>query len=257
MHQGNREDEVVKITPESADRRAEVAGALDATRARIERARVAVGRTDPVTLVVVTKTFPAEDVDLLVDLGVTDVGENRDQEASAKRRAVGGDGTLLRWHMIGQVQRNKARSVIAWADVIESVDRPALAMALGSAAMAAGRHVDVLIQVNLDPAPQAGRGGALPDEVPALADLIAGQECLRLAGVMGVAPNPAGEASPRATARAAFDRLGLLSTALRRDHPQARVVSAGMSGDLEEAIAAGATQVRVGGAILGHRPPVQ
>lgn len=244
-------------TPESAGRRADVARALDETRLRIERACEAAGRADPVTLVVVTKTFPAADVDLLVDLGVTDVGENRDQEASAKSSELGARSPLLRWHMIGQVQRNKARSVVGWADVIESVDRPALATALGAAAMAIGRRVDVLIQVNLDPEPQPGRGGAHPQEVPALADLIAEQEGLRLAGVMGVAPNPAGAASAKASARDAFDRLMLLSGQVRRTHPQAQVVSAGMSGDLEEAIAAGATQVRVGGAILGHRPPVQ
>jgi uncharacterized pyridoxal phosphate-containing UPF0001 family protein len=125
-----------------------------------------------VRLIVVTKTFPASDVDLLGELGITDVGENRDQEAAAKRRDCTAGAEGLRWHMIGQLQRNKARSVVAWADVVESVDRAALVTALGTAAHEVGRRIDVLIQVNLDPEPTPGRGGALPQEVPELADLI-------------------------------------------------------------------------------------
>lgn len=237
-------------------RRDQIRAGLDSVRARIDAAVRSAGRRDPVRLVVVTKTFPASDVDLLAALGVTDVGENRDQEAAAKRAAGDAAAQRLRWHMIGQLQRNKARSVAGWADVVESVDRPSLVPALGHAARDAGRTLDVLIQVNLDPEPVDGRGGARPDDVPALADLVAGQEALRVAGVMGVAPHP-DLLGPSGSPREAFERLARVSERLRQDHPDAREVSAGMSGDLEEAVAAGATQVRIGGAVLGGRPPVE
>jgi pyridoxal phosphate enzyme (YggS family) len=240
---------------EDSLRRDEIRAALAQVHARIDEARAAAGRTDPVRLVVVTKTFPASDVDLLGELGITDVGENRDQEAAAKRRDCTAGAEGLRWHMIGQLQRNKARSVVAWADVVESVDRAALVTALGTAAHEVGRRIDVLIQVNLDPEPTPGRGGALPQEVPELADLIAGQQALHLAGLMGVAPHPDG--LPADSARAAFDRLAALAARVRQTHPEAHVISAGMSGDLEEAVAAGATQVRIGGAVLGTRPRVE
>lgn len=223
-------------------------------RARIDSAREASGRRDPVQLVVVTKTFPASDVILLCSLGVTDVGENRDQEARAKREEAQAAGAQPTWHMIGQLQRNKARSVARWADVVESVDRAELVDALEQGADLAGRDLQVLLQVALDPVPVRGRGGALPEDVPALADLVAARPHLHLAGVMGVAPHPD---SPEAAPRAAFDRLWRVSERLRLDHPEAAQMSAGMSGDLEDAIAAGATQVRVGGAVLGSRPRVE
>lgn len=237
-------------------RREQIRAGLDAVRARIDSAVRAAGRLDTVRLVVVTKTFPASDVDLLAGLGVTDVGENRDQEAAAKRDAAEAAAQGLRWHMIGQLQRNKARSVAGWADVVESVDRPTLIPALGSAARDLGRVLDVLIQVNLDPEPVEGRGGARPDDVPALADLVAEQGSLRVAGVMGVAPHP-DRLGPSGSPLEAFERLARVSQRLRQGHPEAQEVSAGMSGDLEEAVAAGATQVRIGGAVLGGRPPVE
>jgi len=255
-------------TDDESARRAELSAGLGEVRSRIDAACEAAGRTEEVRLVVVTKTFPATDVSLLADLGVADVGENRDQEAKAKRELVDAwaKGELVdagrpisplpRWHMIGQLQRNKARSVAAWADVVESVDRLALVAALGRAAVEAERPLEVLLQVNLDPDPAPGRGGALPEEIPALGDAVAAEQGLRLAGVMGVAPNP-GAGDPGPSALAAFVRLAALSERLREAHPEAVEISAGMSGDLEEAIRAGATQVRVGGAILGPRPPVQ
>lgn len=214
------------------------------------------GRSDPVNLVVVTKTFPASDVEILASLGVTDVGENRDQEARLKRADVSADAAL-RWHMIGQLQRNKARSVASWADVIESVDRPELVWALQRGAEAAGRVPEVLLQVNLDPAPDPGRGGVSPEGAAGLAAVVAEQSHLRFRGVMGVAPNPGSAPGHQGAARAAFDRLVAVAEGLRAEHPDATVVSAGMSTDLDEAVAAGATQVRVGGAILGARPSVQ
>ena len=236
------------MTP-GQERRRQIEAGLAGARARIEQARLAAGRSDDILLVVVTKTFPAGDVDLLVDLGVTDVGENRDQEARAKREQAS-CGDRVRWHMIGQLQRNKAASVSRWADVVESVDRVELATAFGRGAEAAGRTLEVLVQVNLDPEPRPDRGGAAPEQVAAIADAVALQPALRLRGVMGVAPYP-GDPDD------AFARLARVADAVRADHPDAIVVSAGMSGDLEQAIAHGATQVRVGGAVLGERPRVQ
>lgn len=230
-------------------RREEIAAGLADVRARIDAARAAAGRTDGVTLVVVTKTFPATDVVHLVSLGVTDVGENRDQEAKAKRADVQGDAAAdpaLRWHMIGQTQRNKAASIARWADVVESVDRPELASALGRGAEAADRIVEVLLQVSLDPVVRPDRGGVAPEDVLALAEAVAAQPGLALRGVMGVAPHP-GDPS------VAFARLAEVSAALAAVHPEATAISAGMSGDLEEAVRHGATQVRIGGAVLGHR----
>lgn len=228
------------------NRQDEIAAGLARVRERIDSACAAVGRTDHVELVVVTKTFPASDVAILADLGVRHVAENRDQEARAKREELGEDGLV--WHMIGQLQRNKAASVARWADVVESVDRPELVAALSKAA--AGRELRVLIQVDLDPDPRPDRGGAAPDEVLDLAGLIDADPSLSLAGLMAVAPHP-GDPDE------AFARLAVVSSRLRSRFPQATVLSAGMSDDLEQAIAHGATQVRVGGAVLGHRAYVQ
>lgn len=235
---------------EGSERAADLDAGLSEVRARIDAARVAAGRSDAVTLVVVTKTFPASDVDILAELGVSDVGENRDQEAGAKRAVCSSAAARLTWHMIGQVQRKKAGSVARWADVVESVDRSELAVALGRSAAAADRSLDVYIQVNLDPDPRPGRGGVTPDGVPALADEIGRQDALVLRGLMGVAPYPGDPV-------AAFARLQELSGRLRGSWPAADRISAGMSGDLEQAIAHGATQVRVGGAVLGARAMVQ
>ena len=228
------------------DRRAELAANLADVRARIAAAERVGGRPPgSVALVVVTKTWPASDVRLLAGLGVTDVAENRDQEARPKHAECADLG--LRWHFVGQLQRNKARHVVSYADVVESVDRPELATALDRAAADAGRTVDVLLQVDLADPPQPHRGGVAPAGLPGLADLVADQcPVLRLAGLMAVAPL---EEDPRA----AFARLAALAADLRRDHPEAVVLSAGMSHDLEQAVEAGATHVRVGTAVLGGR----
>ena len=224
-------------------RRDEIATNLAAVRARIERACADAGRDpDEVTLVAVTKTFPASDVRLLCELGVGDVGENRDQEARPKHETCA--ELPLRWHFVGQLQRNKARSVASYADVVHSVDSVALAAALDRAASGHGREVVGLVQVSLDGDP--GRGGVVPDEVEAVAAAVAGSSALRLGGVMAVAPLGADPDE-------AFARLAEVSTRLRRSHPAATVVSAGMSGDLDSAIRHGATHVRVGTALLGRR----
>lgn len=233
---------------ETHARREELRSGLAAVRERIDAARRAAGRDDEVRLIAVTKTFPASDVELLAELGQLDVGENRDQEAMAKRALVGIPG--VRWHMIGQVQRNKARSVSGWADLVHSVDRAALAEALDQGARGHDRVLDVLIQVSLDPQDGEGeRGGAAPGEVRALAGRIARLPGLRLRGVMGVAPIGGADR--------AFEALHRASQELRREHPDAVEISAGMSTDLEEAIGHGATQVRIGAAILGNRGRLQ
>jgi pyridoxal phosphate enzyme (YggS family) len=230
----------------SAERRDELAANLAAVEQRIDAACEAAGRDrGQVHLVVVTKYFPRSDLDLLVELGMRDLGENREQEAAAKL-ADGGTPVGVRAHFIGQLQSNKAGAVTRWADVVQSVDRPKLVGALARGAEAAGREVTALVQVNLDPQADGGRGGADPADVPALAEAIASSS-LRLGGLMAVAPLGA-DPDP------AFARLAELSEALRADHPEATWVSAGMSGDLESAVRHGATHLRVGTAILGERP---
>jgi pyridoxal phosphate enzyme (YggS family) len=195
-----------------------------------------------VTVIAVTKTFPADDVVALASLGILDFGENRDQEARVKAAAV----PDVRWHFVGQLQRNKCRSVATYAQVVHSVDRVELATALEHGADRAGRLIDVLVQVTLTDEPQ--RGGARPDEVPAIAAACAAAPHLRLSGVMAVAPLGA-DPDP------AFARLAGIAAALRSDYPRADAISAGMSGDLEAAIRHGATHVRVGTALLGDRTP--
>ncbi|QIM20650.1 YggS family pyridoxal phosphate-dependent enzyme [Phycicoccus sp. HDW14] len=224
-------------------RRDELAARLAAVRERVTAACEAAGRPDEPTLVAVTKFFPASDVDLLAGLGVTDIGENRDQEASAKVDELAHRDRLT-VHFIGQLQSNKAGSVTRYADVVHSLDRAKLVGALDRGAERHGRTLDVLVQVGLDD--DAGRGGAPPSEVAALADAVAGSEHLRLRGLMAVAPLGA-------PPRPAFARLRELAERLRADHPDATWLSAGMSADLEDAVAEGATHLRVGSAILGSR----
>jgi pyridoxal phosphate enzyme (YggS family) len=230
------------------DRRAELQANLVDVRTRIHAAEATAGRpVDSVTLVAVTKTWPASDVALLASLGVVEVAENRHQEAVLKHELLA--DLDLRWHFIGQLQRNKCRAVTQYADVIESVDRPELAMALDRATAEAGRHLDVLIQVDLQEPPAPHRGGAAPAEVLALADVIAGCPSLNLTGVMAVAPLDE-------DARPAFDRLFALFVDLQSRHDGVTVMSAGMSQDLEQAVAAGTTHVRIGTSVLGRRPRV-
>ncbi|WP_109474698.1 YggS family pyridoxal phosphate-dependent enzyme [Ornithinimicrobium cavernae] len=239
-------------------RREEIETNLAAVRGRIERACTAAGRdADEVTLVVVTKFHPVTDLAHLVDLGVTDIGENRDQEAGAKIAELDPvTRAALTVHFIGQLQTNKARNVAAYADCVQSVDRPRLVGALDRAvanrAGAAGGEatLDVLLQVDLGEGEDAGRGGILPADVSTLADQVAETEHLRLKGLMAVAPLGLDEAGTTA----AFGRLADLSAHVREAHPGATTLSAGMSGDLELAVSAGATHLRVGTAILGSRP---
>lgn len=242
-------------------RRRELAANLRAVRERIAAACAAAGRQpQEVTLVAVTKTRPASDVVHLAALGVRDIGENRDQEASRKAHEVAQMGVSVRWHFIGQLQRNKCRSVVTYADMVQSVDRVRLVDALEAAVRRhRGRPLDVLVQVSIDGDP--ARGGAVvrrshglgvdPDvDLDRVLERVAQSPDLVLRGVMAVAPLDWEPAK-------AFDMLATVAARVRAHYPQATVLSAGMSGDIEEAIRYGATHVRVGSALLGSRSPLR
>jgi pyridoxal phosphate enzyme (YggS family) len=236
-----------------AGRRSELARSLRTVLERIDRACAQADRdAGDVTLIVVTKFFPADDVRRLHDLGVRDFGENRHQEASQKFPEVREEGRELRLHFIGQLQSNKAAAVAGYADVVQTVDRPRLVEALVRGAREGHRSVDCLVQIDLDGdegrgSAASGRGGITPDQALALSDLVATSDLLRLRGVMAVAPLGI-DPTP------AFRALEGIARRIRADHPEAQWISAGMSADLEAAIAHGATHVRVGTAILGSRP---
>ena len=232
----------------ATERRAELAASLALLREQVDRACADAGRrAEEITTIAITKTFPASDVRLLAELGVSDVGENRDQEAADKARDCA--DLPLAWHFVGQLQTNKARSVASYASAVHSVDRLRLVRALETAAAEAGRRLDCFLQVSLDPSEHRqdqSRGGADPSDVEKIATAVAAAAHLDLRGVMAVAPNGADP-------RPAFDRLSRISTVLIAQHPAATAISAGMSGDFEAAIAAGATHLRVGAALLGRR----
>ena len=231
-------------------RRDEIASGLDGVRRRIGAACADAGR-DPaeVTLVVVTKFFPPSDVRILADLGITDVGENRHQEAEAKAAECA--DLDLTWHFVGGLQSNKAAVVATYADVVESVDRAKLLAGLDKGAHQRSHPVDCLLQVSLDP-PSAGpgRSGAPVEDLPDLAADLASRNMLRLRGLMAVAPLDADPGE-------AFDRLAAIRRDFLVDHPGATWLSAGMSGDLEAAVSRGATHVRIGRAVLGERPRIK
>jgi pyridoxal phosphate enzyme (YggS family) len=236
------------VDPPTASRGVELADALAAVRERIDTAARAAGRTaDEITLIAVTKTYPATDAAELLRLGVGDLGENRVDDLRAKAAAV----PAARWHVIGQLQTNKVGKVIGLPGLtaIHSIDRPSLVGALGSALARRDERtlpLDCFVQVDLDPDPRPGRGGARPTEVAGLAAAVADTPGLRLAGVMAVAPlgRDPGDA---------FAELAQIAVLLRADHPHATAVSAGMSNDFEAAVRHGATHVRVGTALLGPR----
>lgn len=231
---------------EQGERAAEIERRLGEVRARIQTAASGSGRAaDDVELVVVTKFFPASDVRILAGLGVTQVAENRHQEAQAKAQDCADLG--LAWHFVGGLQSNKAAAVARYSAAVHSLDRPKLVSALARGATERGEPLDVLCQVSLDPPGRDQRSGVEPGRLAELAARVAGEESLRLRGLMAVAP--LGEEPAAAFARLAEIRRDFLT-----DHPEARWLSAGMSGDLEQAVAIGATHVRVGSAVLGSRP---
>ncbi|MBW0093301.1 YggS family pyridoxal phosphate-dependent enzyme [Pseudonocardia sp. KRD-184] len=233
------------------DRRADLAARLAAVRARIDAACAAAGRApDEVTLLAVTKTVPASDVTVLMDLGLTAFGENRVQEAGAKVEEVAATHPGARWHLVGGLQRNKARAAVRWADRVESLDSVRLADALDGAVRRAQDAGDrsaalpVLLQFSVDGDPD--RGGVALDGLLPLAEHVAGCAGLRLDGLMAVAPLGMDTERAFSGTAAAADRL-------RSAFPQARTLSAGMSGDLEVAIGHGSDVVRVGTALVGER----
>lgn len=236
-------------------------------RRRIDAAACAAGRTPAdVTMIAVTKGFPASDITHLRALGVRDIGENRDQEARAKAAELSHSEPPahwqprgITWHMIGQVQRRKAASIAHWADVVHSVDRSALADALAVAREPIGAPLDVLIQVDLDTrVPRSAddsrspgaRGGAAMADVAVLAERICQHGTLRLRGVMAILP--LGEDPVRG-----LSTVVEVSSQVRTIMPTATWISAGMSGDCEQAVRMGATHVRIGSALLGERGPLR
>jgi PLP dependent protein len=240
----------------SDSRLAELAANLTNLQIRIGEACAAAGRNpDEITIIAVTKTFPAADVLRLARLGISDIGENRDQEAAAKAAEVADAGAKVRWHFVGRLQRNKCRSVVRYAHLVHSVDNVPLATTLANAAKTrdTDRPLDVLVQVSIDGDP--ARGGAVEggtDDARSLhqvAETVAGSDSLRLAGVMAVAPM---DWDPER----AFAELARISAWLRVQYPTATIVSAGMSADWAAAIHFGATHLRIGSALLGKRSVV-
>lgn len=226
-------------------RQGELGERLAAVRERLGAAcRVAGREPGEITLVAVTKTYPYEDVLRLAALGVTEVGENRDQEAAPKAEAVAAAGVEVHWHFVGQLQRNKVRSVARYADTVHSVDSVRLAEALSAAAVALrDRPLRTLVQVSLDGA----RGGVPIPELDEVLAAVADAPGLTLGGLMAVAPlhwEP----------ERAFATLAAAAAKVRAKFPDATMLSAGMSGDVESAIKHGATHVRIGSALLGNRP---
>jgi pyridoxal phosphate enzyme (YggS family) len=235
-------------------RPAELVASLAAVRTQLSNAATAAARDAwSITLIAVTKNFPASDLAILLGLGVGDFGENRDQEARAKLAQLSAADRFgsrsgvptPRLHFIGRLQTNKCRSVARYACCVHTVDRPSIVTALAEGVRVAEREpLPVFVQVSLDGDP--ARGGVVEQALPALADQIAAQDRLRLLGVMAVAPLDQ-------SAEEAFARLGDVSLALREQHPHAAGISAGMSGDFEVAVKFGATHVRIGSALLGRR----
>jgi len=203
-----------------------------------------VGRApDDLTLIVVTKFHPASLVRELAALGVRDVGENRHQEAQAKAAELA--ELELTWHFIGQLQTKKARQAAQYAAAIHSIDRERLVDALATAEVE--HTIDAFVQINLTDDP--GRGGAAPEEIERIAERVLETPSLRLRGVMAVAPLPEEEDPP-----SAFARLAGYSERVQRLSAGATAISAGMTHDYAQAIAAGATHLRIGSAITGNRP---
>ena len=231
-----------------SNRLSEIQSNLEIIQARIESACTVAGRDiSEITLIAVTKTYPASDVDLLKQLGIENVGENRDQEASAKKLEVKSE---FKWHFIGQLQSNKAKSVVNYADLIHSVDRWSLAKEIQKSAQGIDKVQQVLLQVDLDQSgPDPTRGGIWPAELRELAQLINQASHLELMGLMSVAP--LGEKPELAFARLKEIRVDFL-----KENPGAQILSAGMSDDLESAILHGATHLRIGSALLGERPKI-
>lgn len=219
------------------DRRSEITSNLQVVRDEISKAVINAGRSlDEITLIAVTKTFPASDVEILRDLGVTHFGENRDADAAPKADAVAGT-----WHFQGQIQSNKLKSITTWANVIHSLDEIRHFEVIEKSAP---HPLDIFCQVSLDGS--EGRGGVSEQKLYELAQAIEKSATHRLQGLMAVAPLGVDPAD-------AFSKLSAIHKAFMADFPKANKLSAGMSGDYKEAIAYGATHIRIGSSILGSR----
>lgn len=241
----------------SQQRRQELQERWQVLLQRVATAARAAGREpSELTVIAVTKTWPASDIAHLHALGVLDVGENRVQELVSKFAELaersepnsGPEGPTamdpLRWHFIGQLQRNKAAVVGRSCVALHTLDRSTLIRPLSAAAAAQDRRLDVFVQLSLDGDPE--RGGVVAGEVDALAELAAAEPHLRLRGVMAVPPQGV-------AAQPAFAQLRAVSERLVRSHPEAVAISAGMSGDFEFAVREGATHLRVGTVLMGSR----
>ena len=224
---------------------ASLARNLDALRDRIARACGRCGREpSSVQLIAVTKGVDADTVRQAVALGVSDLGENRVQEARSKQQSLSTERASLRWHLIGHLQRNKADDAARYFDMIHSVDSLRLADALEDCASKRGRTVDALVQVNV--AGEATKFGCRPDETIELAGRLAAHPHLRLRGLMTIAPY----ADDPEQARPHFRALRTLRDTLQTGP---LMLSMGMSGDFEVAIEEGADLIRVGTALFGPR----
>lgn len=225
----------------------ELAQRLLEIEGRIKSRLTILGRSrDEVTLVIVTKNHPASLVLDLYDLGCRDFGENRDQEAGPKAAEVlAAVASPPTWHFVGQLQSNKAKNVIRYADVVHSVDRSSLLNALSVASATRDKPLDVFIQVNLTEDPN--RGGVNPEDLERFAEATLAAPNLNLLGIMAVAGL---DREPEAE----FERVAKLSALVQTVSREAQFISAGMSGDFEVALDHGATHLRIGSAITGNRP---
>jgi pyridoxal phosphate enzyme (YggS family) len=225
----------------SLDRKSEIAANLLEVNERIDAAAAKAGRNPAdIKLIVVTKTFPITDLQDLYDLGVREFGENRDQEASEKVGLLPAD---INWHFQGQIQSNKLKSITGWATYIHSIDQLKYAKLVSE--FAGNQRKSIFIQVSLDEIPES-RGGVDPAKLVELASGITEFTNLTLMGLMAVAPLDEGTDS-------AFSRLATYHHEFMKNFPQAKYLSAGMSGDYESAILHGATHIRIGSSILGNR----
>ena len=222
----------------------EISGNLEKVKEQIKLAAASANRlSEDITLVVVTKTFPVSDIEILYSLGIRDFGENRDQEASAKVGLLPKD---VRWHFQGQIQSNKLKSITSWASYIHSVDQLKYAQMISD--YSAGNEKPIFMQVSLDKPPQS-RSGVNPSELLELAGAISELPGIRLQGVMAVAP-------VNSPAEQAFAELEDIRSDFLSTFPDAKSLSIGMSGDYQIAIKYGATHIRIGSSILGIRSPI-
>ena len=218
----------------------EIAAALASVEDRITKAATTAGRNrSDLTLIAVTKTYPASDVQILADLGVTNFGENRSDEGSEKSQAI-----AATWHFQGQVQGRKLKDIASWATYIHSIDSAEHITKLSRICAEREREISIFLQLSLDGAPD--RGGVLADQLGQLADQVAADSNLHLAGLMCVPPVEYGFDR-------AFGEIAKVHGAFKMGFPDAIGLSAGMSSDFEVAIAYGATHLRVGSEILGSR----